>query len=365
MDWIKKNTTLLVSIVVALVAIGGAGYYLIEKMGASADVSAKFSAAVQRRDGLIHKRPNHPGFVKVDNIKIVNEDYDRLTQFQSELIKGFRSTTPVQPTERDFKQALADTMAVIEGEGERSGLTAPTNFTMSFTAQKVGYRFASNSLDRLTVQLADLTVVAKILVDARVNSIESFRRVAVSEDDSGANAVPAEYIGNFAVKTNEETKAVVYPYEVSFRCFSEEFGDVLEGIAASPYSILVKTIAIEPATVRSLKSKRKKLSDDSFEAMFQAATRYGEASPTTPTGAAGVSRSRGRGDESAAMKNRYGSARVRPGANQPATGMVPPGVMPMQPTGPEVLLQPEPLRVTLGLAVVHMPESGSESSANK
>jgi hypothetical protein len=364
MDWIKKNTTLVISIVVALVAVGGAGYYLMEKMGESADISAKFSAAVQRRDGLINKRPNHPGFVKVDNIKLVNEDFNRLTQFESELVKGFKSTTPVQPTERDFKQALADTLALIEKEGERSGLTTPTNFNMSFTAQKVGYRFASNSLDRLTLQLADLKVVAEILVDARVNSIESFRRVAVSEDDSGANAVTAEYIGNFAVTTNVETKAVIYPYEVSFRCFSEEFGDVLEGIAASPYSVLVKTIAIEPANVRNLKSKRKKLPGDSFEAMFQAATRYGEARPTTMTGPVGAGR--GRADESAAMKSTYGSARVRPGANQPATGPLPPGGMPwMQPTGPEVLLQPEPLKITLGLAVVHMPESGSEPSSKK
>jgi hypothetical protein len=98
MDWIKKNTTLVVSMVIALVAVVGAGYYLMTEMEKSAEVTTKLNSAVQRRDGFVNARPPyHPGFEKVDNIKIAREDFKRLDEFKSDLTKGFKSTVPVSP----------------------------------------------------------------------------------------------------------------------------------------------------------------------------------------------------------------------------------------------------------------------------
>jgi len=373
MDWIKKNTALVVGIVVAVIAMGGAGYYLYASMGKSTEATALLDSAVQRRNALVQKRPNHPGFEKVDNIKRTKQDHARLLDFKSELSRGFKATTPVEPTERGFKRALAAVMEEIEAEGERSGLTVPTNFNLSFTAQKISYKFASNSLGPLSIQLADLSEVARILVDARVNSIESFKRVKVSEDDSDENAVEDEYITNFAITTNEETQAVIYPYEVSFRCFSDELGDVLEGIAASPYSILVKTIAVEPAAIRNATAKLASAAS-LYEGLYpvrppdptlgqggdEEAGRYGG-------GRAGAFRGRREGRGEGAMTSRYGGAggsRPRAGQRAPVPG-APPGFAPPQPVqfGPELLLQPEPLRVNLGLAMVRMPEPETDEAA--
>lgn len=372
MDWIKKNSTLVVAIVVSLIAVGGAGYYLSASMGKSAEATALLNAAVQRRDGLVNKRPNHPGFEKIDNIKAAKEDFERLQAFKTDLTRGFTATTPTEPTERGFKQSLAEAMELIEAEGQRSGLTVPDDFSLSFTAQKISYKFASNSLDQLSIQLADLTEVTKILLDARVNSIESFRRVKVSEDDSGENAIEEEYINNFAITTNEETQAVIYPYEVTFRAFSEEIGDVLEGIAASPYSILVKTIAVEPATIRDSRPKIASAAS-LYEGLLQPRPstemmmRAGEEAGRYGGGRTGAQRG-GRAD--AGLTSRYGgtagTSRPRPGqATAPSAGLPPGSYVPPQPTGPELLLQPEPLKVTLGLAMVRMPETEAEESANK
>ena len=135
---------------------------------------------------------------------------------------------------------------------------------------------------------------------------------------------------NYAITTNEETKAVVYPYEVSFRCFSEEFGDVLEGIAASPYSILVKTIAVEPALVRDTTPKLASAAS-MYEGLLPPQTTYGG----TPGGGkdAGMTSRYGGGGRGGRTRDRAGAAqtaRYGGGGGDPGR----PGGRPQTPTGP-------------------------------
>jgi len=376
MDWIKKNLVFVISCAVALVAIAGAGYYLWIQMGKYAGAGTTLAGADSTITGLLSRNP-HPGAGNVDNIKSAKADVERLGRFKQDLTATFKSIPLGGDTEQAFKTELADMLAYIEREGRRTGLTAPTNFAMSFTAQKVGFRFASNSLPMLRVQLADLSEITRILVQARVNSIEQYRRVATSADDTGPNAVETDYHDKLKIKTNEFTGAVVYPYLVTFRCFSEELGEVLEGIANSPFSIILKTVEVEPGQVRNIKPQ------------FASAAEVFGAIPGIPGGPAATYGPGSRPGENVRgggqMSSRYGgggggrdaqtSARYGGGGSsrtaQPATvapyvpgppgarstyGGVAPGATPL-PTGPEVMLTEEPLKVTLGLDVIRMPDA--------
>lgn len=375
MDWIKKNMTFVVSCAVALIAVAGAAYYLMQQMAKYEEAGMQFDSVVERVNGFVNKRP-HPGFGDVDNVARVKQDIAALDQFKEELTRTFKSTPLGEESEQAFKADLADIMAYIEREGGRTGLTVPTNFNLSFTAQKVGFRFASNSLGPLTMQLADLREITRILVEARVNSIEAFRRVAVSDDDKGEWANPSEYITNMKITTNEFTGAVIHPYEVEFRCFSAEMGKVLEGIAASPYSLILKTVKIDPAQIRNLKPTIRSAAslyqgipglDQPFGTDPNAASagRYGRADSGMSSRYGGG----GAGRADAGMSSRYGGgggARPRytgqPAANTAGTGIVPTREAP-RPTGPVTLLKEEPLRVTLGFAAVRMPQKAADQAS--
>lgn len=378
MDWIKKNMVFVISCGVALIAIAASGYYLYLQIGKYNEAGAQLATVDNTIHSFVIKSP-HPGAGKVDNIAAVKKDIQRLKDFETELTSTFKSIPLGGDTEQAFKSELAETLAYIDREGKRIGLTTPTNFNLSFTAQKVGFRFASNSLPPLRAQLADLREITHILVDARVNSIESYKRVPVSPDDSGDNAVKDEYINYLKITTNQFTGAVVYPYEISFRCFSQEFGEVLEGIAHSPYSIILKTVAVEPGKVRNIKPRFVSAEDIfGFQPGFPpgaygqsgaAESRYGESRGGDKMSA----RYGGAGGRDAQASARYGggrdsraSARYGGGANRPAApaapvlpaagSSYPTAGMPLKPAGPEVILTEEPIKVTLGIAVIRMPE---------
>ncbi len=372
MDWIKKNMVLVVSCAIALVAIGASGYYLVVQMGKYEQAGGQLSSVANGVNALLVKNP-HPGAGKIDNIAAIKSDLQRLDQFKKDLTSTFKSTPLGGQTEQAFKAELADIMAYIEREGRRTGVSTPTNFNLSFTAQKVGFRFASNSLGPLSIQLADLREITRILVEARVNSIESYKRVPVSEDDTGPyarNASEDDYITNLKIKTNEFTGAIVHPYEITFRCFSEELGRVLEGISHSPYSIILKTVGVEPAEVRNIKPAFASALEVFGGALGGTPSPYGAGgTPGGRPGEGGRGDSRmssvyggGAGGRDSRMSSVYGGgASGRPtarslGPESMSPTLNPALALPAQPTGPETILTEEPLKVTLGLEVIRMPE---------
>lgn len=381
MDWIKKNMVLVVSSAIALVAIGASGYYLVVQMGKYEQAGGQLSSVANGVNTLLVKNP-HPGAGKVDNIAAIKSDLQRLDQFKQDLTSTFKSTPLGGQTEQAFKAELADILAYIEREGKRTGITAPTNFNASFTAQKIGFRFASNSLGPLSMQLADLREITRILVEARVNSIESYKRVPVSEDDTGPyarNASEDDYITNLKIKTNEFTGAIVHPYEITFRCFSEELGRVLEGISHSPYSIILKTVGVEPAEVRNIKPAFASALEVFGGALGGTPSPYGAGGGRPGEGARGDSRMNsaygggaggrdsrmnsayGGGGRDSRMTSAYGGGGGRPtarslGPESMSPTLNPALALPTQPVGPETILTEEPLKVTLGLEVIRMPE---------
>lgn len=371
MDWIKKNMVFVISCAVALVAIGAAGYYLSVQMAKYNAAGTDLASIDTRINELVTKNP-HPGAGNIDNIKAAKADIQRLEQFKKDLTGTFKSTPLGGGTEQAFKAELAETLAYIQKEGKRAGLTTHSNFALSFTAQKVSFRFASNSLPALRVQLADLREVTRILVDSRVNTIEGYRRVAVSADDAGQNALEDDYIKNLKITTNEFTGAIMHPYEVVFRCFSEELGGVLEEISHSPYSIILKTVSVEPGTVRTFKplyASAESVFGGAVPGQPGARSPYGGGgapggggSPYGAGGPGGASRGGARSDPR--MSSAYGGSSARPGGpaapvpnGPPGTGPGPGQLVPAPPAGPEVILSEEPLKVTLGLAVIRMPEA--------
>jgi hypothetical protein len=86
--------------------------------------------------------------------------------------------------------------------------------------------------------------ICDILFQAKINSLDSLRRESISADDASSAQAQTDYTTRHSI-TNE--LAVMAPYDITFRCFSAELASALAGFASSPYSLLVKTINVEPA----------------------------------------------------------------------------------------------------------------------
>lgn len=320
MDWVKRNLYFVIGSAVAVVLMGLAAFYLYSGWRHKNEVFEKLSAQYAELKRLYELNPN-PGSEKVDNIRAAREQQEQLRAFIKQASQYFVTPPPIpQPvgTNRvsgeEFTSALRRTVEQLRRDAANSSVTLPNDYYFSFEAQKTLMRFAPGSLDLLAVQLGEVKALCDVLFAAKVNAIEGLRRERVSNDDYKGPL--SDYLEQKSV-TNE--LAVLVPYEVTFRCFSAELANVLNGFHSAPYSFLVKTIDVEPASAVPGPASP----EGGVGAEFYA--RYGIAPPSPEAPPA-----------PGAMPPRYalpdGAPPVNPYARYGATPGAP-GVMPRYPVG--------------------------------
>jgi len=246
MDWIKRNLYFLIGGLAALGLMGWAGWYLYSKMSENTGVREELTAAYAELDRLNREKP-HPGNRTVDNIKSAKEQQQQVKDLMTKARDYFKPIPAIPDTPKvdsqEFTAALRRTIDQLQKQATNSSVILPPNYSFSFEAQKPKVTFAPGSLEPLSQQLGEVKVLSEILFNAKVNSLDNIRRVRVSADDSSGPVT--DYIEKRPV-TNE--LAVLVPYEITFRCFSQELADTLAGLASSPHGIIVKTINVEPGT---------------------------------------------------------------------------------------------------------------------
>ena len=117
-----------------------------------------------------------------------------------------------------------------------------SNYYFSFDAQRLPFAFPPESLRPLSERLHEVRTMVSILLKARINRLESVRRSVVA----GEKVSGTDYL-NVTSRTNAETGLVLWPYELTFQCFSAELSAALEDLERAPYGFLVKSPVVEPA----------------------------------------------------------------------------------------------------------------------
>lgn len=90
-----------------------------------------------------------------------------------------------------------------------------------------------------------------ILFSSGINHLVGMRRSPVPGERPGGGPGPgpggatSDYIGG--VRTNADSGMVVWPYELTFDCFSGELGAVIEKFQSASEAFLVRSPMIEPA----------------------------------------------------------------------------------------------------------------------
>lgn len=242
MSWVKRNLYFLIGGIIALVLLGGAGWYLYSKWDLNNTNLASLNQAYADLKGLNDKNPNPGG----DNIKIAKDQRKELLDYMGRAQKYFQRIPPIpdlpKKTDRDFASALNRTIDQLRRDSTNASVNLQDNYNFSFQAEKLKIAFAGGSIEPLSRQLGEVKAICDVLFQARINALDALRRERVSGDDAAGPAT--DYLGENSTTNGQ---AILSPYELTFRCFSPELAAVLAGFASSPNGLIVKTINVEVA----------------------------------------------------------------------------------------------------------------------
>lgn len=357
-DWIKRNLYFLAGGAVALALMGMAGWFLYSKWRLNNEAWDRLNQDYSELTSLNSANP-HPGAGQVDNVALARKQEEELratirklrTQFQPiPLIPNVEGTNI---TDRDFSAALSRTIAQLQREATNSGVRIPDKYSFSFEAQQRRVTFAAGSLVPLATQLGEVKAICDILIDAKVNSIDSIRRERVSADDKTGQVT--DYHDKHS-ETNE--LAVLSPYEVTFRAFSAELAKVLSGFAASPHGVLVKGINVEPVP-----GQPAAMETQPVQPIYVMPQQVGTPGSGTEAGAEARMRSRYGIGPRGAGASRYGGPAVTP-PPQPAYAPQPMAAAPA-PRSNQPVLDEKQLKVTLTVSVIKLLPKEDEVAAKE
>ncbi len=285
MDWIKRNLFFFVGTVVAVGLLAAAGVYGMGSWQRNETALNSLNEAYKTLQALNHENPS-PGNDKVDNIKAAREQERELREWIQRTKQSFQPIPPIpSPTngvvinEKAFTAALRRAIDQLQQDAEGAGVTVPPQYNFSFQAQRNRTSFTPGDLDSLAHQLGGVREICDVLFSARINSLDGLRRVRVSDDD--ARGPQSDYLDGAIVTNN---LAVFTPYEVTFRCFSQDLANALVGFASSPHGFIVKDINVQQATAAASST-----SPFGGETMGSQPPPYGVRQPTRPSPPAGVS----------------------------------------------------------------------------
>jgi hypothetical protein len=329
MQWLKRNLTLVISGLVTLGLLGGAGFYLFSKLGDEKTSQEALEQKQQQLKALLEKKP----FPNKESIEATKTDQVRLKalldQFQQQFVPV---PAPVITNSGKFREQLDNVLFQLQREAQRSEIKLPTNFNFSFTALRpLGMQFETNALKELSVQMTDIRAICGILFESKIYDVLGLRRAAVSTNDQTAAGSPVPSTEYLSRKISTNDWATIYPYEFAVRCTSAELATILDRLAHSPHGFIVKSVKAEAIEVGSAE---------------------GDAGAAAPVAVETISRptldARMASRYGLDLRSRYGLGRPMqptPAAPTPTTQIVPTNKM-------GIILEPRPLRITLLLDVI-------------
>jgi hypothetical protein len=243
MGWIKRNLVFVLSGVVALVMLGGAGFFIYQAWSRNSDASTSLNE-IYSKLSEIAQSPIQPGNDKVDNLKIAKDQEQQLRGWIAEAANSFALVPSIpqgEVTSKTYATALGSTIYQLQQEAKENSIGVPPQYFFSFQVQSSKLTISSG-LGPLAQQLGEVKAISEILFAARINDLESIQRVRVSDDDV-SGGLQSDYIDSRPI-TND--LAILTPYVVTFRSFTPELAKVIAGFATSSNTFIVKSVSVQP-----------------------------------------------------------------------------------------------------------------------
>ncbi len=241
MSWIKRNLSLVISGVVALGLLGLGGWYLYAAIDKNKTVDNEISSTKAEIDRLL----NAPVTPNDANLKLAKQEAAKIAAFIADAKRQFPPTPPppVALNNQSFKELLQTTIDGLTKQATTVGIRVPTNYYYSFESQRGPVRFPPGSLRPLADQLNEIERMVSILFKSRIHRLEGLRRALAPEEEQAPNTA-TDYL-TVPARGHAETGMALWPYEVTFDCFTAELGAVLEALARAESGFIVKAPVVE------------------------------------------------------------------------------------------------------------------------
>jgi hypothetical protein len=343
MAWLKRNLVLVAGGVVALILLGGAGFFLYTKRQANNEVSALLVQAEQEFRQLMGRNPS----VSQENIEAARTEQKRVSAMLEENRKHFGEFTSITNiSSAEFKSLLETTISGLNDLADGLGVRRPSQFNYTFPEQRRSLVFDPADLVPWTHQLMEIKALCEVFYRARVHSVTGLRRAPIKTREAGyyilAGVRPA---------TNTVAGVVLTPYEVVFNGFSSELAVILDQLARAPHCFLVKNIDVQRAERSGLETSGEPTAAPGYPLAFPGVPAPDPAARSTEQlmrDRYGLGPGRGGGPDRTA--ERYGISRpTRPSEPSPFYQPVPHA--PVR-RGPETVLDEQLLKFTVRVDAV-------------
>jgi hypothetical protein len=177
------------------------------------------------------------------NIQAAEQERQRAESFVAAVKTRFAAPPEAKLDIAAFKRLLDNSVSDLRRGAAAAQVTVPpNNYAFTFAAQIRAVRFLPGTIEPLVARLEEVKALCQILYQARIHSLDGFRRVVITPDDLESSSD----ILTGRPTTNQVTGYVAHPYEITFTGFSSQLSAVLDGLLRSPRFFVVKNIAVEP-----------------------------------------------------------------------------------------------------------------------
>ena len=243
MSWIKRNLSLVISGAIALGLLGVGAWYLWSAIQKNNAIDTEVGGTKSEIERLLNMDPAP----NQSNLNTLKREFDRLTAFNAQARRMFPST-PAPPgplNNQSFNSLLQTTIDGLHKQASSVGIKVDPDYYFTFESQRLPVTFAPESLHPLSERLHEVQSIASILFKSRINRLEGIRRAVVPGEQPDPKAA-SDYLPS-QPRGNAETGMVLWPYEVTFQCFTSEMAGVLEALQRAQYGFIVKAPSSEPA----------------------------------------------------------------------------------------------------------------------
>jgi len=254
MTWIKRNLFFFIGTTLAVGLLAVAGVYEFGNWQRNEKALNTLNETYKTLQTLNNEKPS-PGNNNVNNIQTAREQEQQLRDWIRQARQYFQPIPPIPNptngvvTSAAFAAALRRTIDQLQHEADSASVTLPPQYGFSFEAERTLVKFAPGSLEPLAEQLGEVKTISEVFYAAKINSLDGLRRVRVSDDD--ARGPQSDYLNESTVTNN---LAIFTPYEVTFRCFSQDLANALSLFASSPHGFVVKDINVQAVATTAASS---------------------------------------------------------------------------------------------------------------
>lgn len=239
MLWLKRNLIMVISALVAVGLLVGAGTYLATEYNA---FEAEDAAVKQRHEGITILKGYDPAPTE-ENILTLKNNASFLKKFMGDAEGTFLSVTNQKLDSPRFMVLIDNTIAELTKEATNAGVALPARgYGFTFGALRGDPSVVGYMIDPFVTQIEEVKSICSILYKAKVTALLSLQRVPVPNEKPGS---AVDFLTDRSVVTNNY--GIVVPYRVAFRCFTPELSAVLAGFAGAPQFMVVRTVNVQPA----------------------------------------------------------------------------------------------------------------------